>query len=52
VAKRVEKKERIKRKKFIGQGDRGKQISKEYGSWTPQKEEKSTNGFFGAPHKK
>jgi hypothetical protein len=52
LVKEVEKKEKSKGKRAVGQEDRGEQIKKEDGSWTTQQEEKSTNGFFGAPRGK
>jgi hypothetical protein len=36
VAKEVEKKKKSKGKKAIEREDRGRHISKEYGSWTTQ----------------
>jgi hypothetical protein len=42
--------ERSLRKQAIGRGDRGRQISKEDGSWTTQQAEKATSRCFGEPH--
>jgi hypothetical protein len=47
VVKEEEKMERSLRKKVVVRGDRGKQISKEDGSWTTQQAEKSTSRCFG-----
>jgi hypothetical protein len=52
VNKKEKNMERSKRNQVVGRGDRGRQISKKEGSWTSQQEEKSTIGFFGAPHEK
>jgi hypothetical protein len=52
VFKEEEKTEQRKENIAVGKEYQGRQISKEDGSWKTQREEKSTNGCFGAPRKK
>jgi hypothetical protein len=48
----VGKEEKKKENLVVGREYRGRQISKENGSWTIQKEKEDINECFGEPHGK